>query len=57
MSIMERDEFAKLIGISYNQYTKYENNKVQPSIDNLWDIWERLRIKFPEINLQDLLEK
>lgn len=58
MALMERDEFAEYIGVSYNQYIKWEpNTRYQPSLKNLWNIWKKLKNKFPDINLQDLLEE
>lgn len=53
---MERDEFADFLGQAYLQYTRWENNVVQPSTIKLVEIWQKLKTKFPEINLQDLLD-
>lgn len=53
---MERKEFAEYLGVSYNHYTKWESNVVQPTADKLIYLWQRIKTKYPDTNLQDLLE-
>lgn len=45
-------DFAEFLGIARNQYTRYENNSVQPSLEVLYDISRKLNC-----HMEDLIEK
>lgn len=53
---MEREQFAEYLGVNYYQYTKWEANKVQPSLERLISLWQRIKERFPDTHLEDLLE-
>lgn len=54
---MTQGQMAVLLGVHRQQYNRWEKQHVQPDVDSLWDIWERLKAKFPDMDLQDLLTK
>lgn len=45
-------DFAELLGIARNQYSRYENNSAQPSLEVLYDISKKLNY-----HMEDLIEK
>ncbi|MPM36855.1 hypothetical protein SDC9_83459 [bioreactor metagenome] len=53
--ITQRD-MAKLLGVDYSQYNKWEVSRKPPSGNSLWYIWQTLLADFPKLNMQDLLE-
>jgi DNA-binding XRE family transcriptional regulator len=56
-SKMERKQFANFLEVNYNQYCKWENQFGQPSTQNLYCMWEKLKELFPDIHIEDLVEK
>jgi transcriptional regulator with XRE-family HTH domain len=52
----KQTEFAEFLGVSQYQLSRWENQLGQPSTENIYRIWKRLKIIFPNINLQDLLD-
>lgn len=53
---MERIEFAELIEVDYNLYTRYEKHDKQPERDSLYHIYLRLKTRIPDLHMEDLLE-
>lgn len=53
---VNKKDMAAFYHIQYTQYFRYEANpdKYIPSGTTLFDIWQKLRILFPDINMQDL---
>lgn len=49
-------DFAEYLNQPYVQYSKWENNKVEISLEKLVEIWKVIKIKFPDTKLEDLLE-
>ena len=47
----KQKDFAEFLGISQAQYSKYENNKEQPSIQVFYKISQKLNI-----SIDDLIE-
>lgn len=45
----KQKDFAEYLGISRPQYSKYENNKEQPSIDVFYKISKKLNISMDEL--------
>ena len=42
-------DFALYLGVSHNQYSRYENNRIQPNLDTTYQILEKLQIDFFEL--------
>lgn len=56
---MNQKQFAEYLGVDQNLYTKWELNKKgygQPNVTNLHKLWQRIHERFPDCNMQDLLE-
>lgn len=53
---MERKEFAEFLEVNYFHYIKWENQKLQPSVESLQMLRNKLREKFPQLTIDDLLE-
>jgi len=53
---MDRQEFARFLGLDLSQYSRYENQRSQPSIDTLISIRDKLRERFPDLTLDDLIK-
>ena len=52
---MTQGEMAVFLGANREQVNRWENQRLQPDIETLFKIWKKLKAKFPDINLQDLL--
>lgn len=48
-------DFAEFLEVPYVSYTQWESNKTQMPLDALIKIYLKIKEKFPEKNLQDLL--
>lgn len=48
----KQKDFAEYLEIARNQYTRYENNQVQPSLEVIYDIAKKLNL-----NIEDIVEK
>lgn len=48
-------EFAIFLGINPAQYSRYENNSVQPEPITLYKIYLKIKSKDPNLHLEDLL--
>jgi DNA-binding XRE family transcriptional regulator len=53
---MSQAQMAAFLGVNRQQYNRWERQHVQPDIDTLVKLWEILKVPFPCMNLQDLLE-
>ena len=53
---MNQKEFAEYLMQPYHHYTRWDGNVVQPSVKKLVDMWKVIKKRFPDTNLQDLLE-
>lgn len=53
---MNKKEMAIFLEINYQQYVNWENHNGEPNVGSLIKIWEKIKIRFPECNLQDLLD-
>lgn len=49
---MTQKEFAEYLGVKYSHYNKWENNRMQPELENVYNLLEKLNCTF-----QDLFEK
>lgn len=54
--INTQKEMAEFLDVNYRQLSKWESQEQQPTTDTLVRLWLRLKIKLPQLNLQDLLE-
>jgi len=56
--IVEREEWAALLGLDAGLYSNYKNHHKEPLIQTYYRVWENLKKLFPDraINLQDLME-
>lgn len=52
---MDQTEFAEYLGVRPGQINQWEHHKKQQSLETLWAIYNKLKIDFPEIHLEDLL--
>lgn len=53
---MDRQEFARFLGLDLSQYSRYENQRSQPNIESLVKIRDKLRARFPGLTLDDLIK-
>ena len=53
---MNQTEFAKYLGIGRVAYCKIENGNRQIGLKLLIRIYLKLKERFPDLNMQDLLE-
>lgn len=53
---MNKSEFAAFLGVSLSQYSRWENQKIQPSVDTLIMIRDKLRAHFPNLTLDNLVK-
>ncbi len=53
---MNKTEFATFLEVPLSQYSRWENQRIQPNIDTLIIIRDKLRARFPNITLDDLLK-
>ncbi len=42
-------DFAVFLGVDHTHYNRWENNKIQPDIDKIIDILNKLNMKFEEV--------
>jgi DNA-binding XRE family transcriptional regulator len=56
MLMFNKKEMAAFLEVNYQQYVDWENHKGEPNTDSLYKLWLKLKEKFPDMNLQDLLE-
>ena len=54
---MERKEFASFLGVGYFQYIRWENQSMQPNVESLLKLKSRLKLKFSDITLDDLINE
>lgn len=52
-----KKHFAEWLGLDHRQYNRYENQRVQPDIETLLYIFGKLKMEFPDIHLEDLIER
>lgn len=52
----KQTEYAGFLGVDNGQLNRWEQQKVQPGLETMYRIWKHLKTKFPEINMQDLIE-
>lgn len=50
----KQKDFAEFLEISRPQYSKYENNKEQPSIEVFYRISKKLKIKIDDMVYEEL---
>lgn len=53
---MDQTEFAEYLGCRPGQVNKWEHHVQQPTLANLWTIYNKLKRDFPELHMEDLLE-
>lgn len=51
---MEQDEFAEYLQINQSQISRWEHGKQIPKADSLYKVWSKLKLKFPDIHMEDL---
>lgn len=56
LQINTQKEFAEWLGVTHAQLNIWERQVQQPNVDTLVRIWRRLREKYPDMDLQDLLD-
>jgi transcriptional regulator with XRE-family HTH domain len=49
MGYKKQKDFAEFLGIQRNQYNRYENNMIQPSVDILLEIAQKLGCRIEDI--------
>ena len=52
---MERADFASFLQVGYFHYTRWERQVTQPNAESLLKIRDRLKERFPDIALDDLI--
>jgi DNA-binding XRE family transcriptional regulator len=55
--IITQVEFAAMCGVSRGAVNRWEQQRDNPTLETLVVVWDKLREFYPEINLQDLLER
>ena len=53
---MDQKEFAAYLGVNYSMYNRWEKQNVQPNVEKLVYLRNRLRNDFPELVIDDLLD-
>jgi putative transcriptional regulator len=49
LSTLSQTKFAMSLNINPGQYNKWENQKIQPSIESAWDICKKLNITLNDL--------
>lgn len=49
-------DFAEWLGVTQSQINLWEKQRQQPNLETLIRLWQRLRERIPDINLQDLID-
>ena len=50
-------DFAEWLEVSAYSLNRWEAQATQPDLSSLWKIYKRIKEKFPEIHIEDLLEE
>lgn len=52
---LTQGQMAELLGVHRVKYNTWENQHEQPNLIRMYQIWKTLKIKFADLNMQDLL--
>lgn len=53
---MNQKGFAAFLGLHPSTISRYENHEVEPDTPALYKMWQKLKTKFPDLHMEDLLE-
>lgn len=56
LMIDKKKDFAKLLSVTPQQISNWENQEQQPNIITLIKLWKRLLPYIPGLNIQDLID-
>jgi len=51
-----KKEMAEFLGVNYQQYVNWENQRNQPDVTRFYNLWNKIKNRINGINMQDLID-